>query len=248
MFLKNIKQYKIPLLILILIIIILVFYKIVIIEKFTNNDSDLEHIPKIIHQTAPANKEKWHKAWFTCQESWKKQFPDFEYKLWTDEDNLKLIETDYPWFLETYNKYAKNINRIDIIRYFILDKYGGIYADMDYICIKNFYNILPQNKVSIPESPYKHNEHIQNALMCSPKKHSFWMKVINTSKSRMDNNDKIDDILYITGPKLISDVYDENKDDVNILPINTFNPDKNSENFKDDTKLYTKHFCTSVWY
>ena len=57
--------------------------------------------------------------------------------------------------------------------YLILYKYGGIYADMDYMCFKNFYNILPKNKISISESPYKENEEIQNALMISPPNNSF---------------------------------------------------------------------------
>lgn len=52
----------------------------------------------------------------------------------------------------TYEDFYKNINRID--RYFILYKYGGIYADMDYKCFTNFYNILPSNKISISESLY----------------------------------------------------------------------------------------------
>jgi hypothetical protein len=57
---------------------------------------------------------------------------------------------------------------------------------MDYMCIKNFYDKLPQDKVSISESPYKNNKYLQNALMCSPRKHPFWMKVINTSTKRLE--------------------------------------------------------------
>lgn len=213
-------------------------------EGFTENK---QSIPKIIHQTAPADKSKWHKEWAQCQESWKRQFPDFEYKMWTDEDNLKLIETDYPWFLDTYKKYSKNIMRFDIIRYFILDKYGGIYADMDYMCIKNFYDKLNPGKVSISESPYTFNEYLQNALMCSPKGHSFWMKVITKSKARMDKNDNTEHVLYISGPQLVSHTYEENKNDVDVLPIKEYNPDKNSKEFNEHDKIYTKHFGTATW-
>ena len=237
----------------IIIIIIILIVLIVLIgylnnkkDLFTNNNS-VNEIPKIIHQTAPANKDKWHKDWFKCQESWKKHFPDFEYKMWTDEDNENLIKTDYPWFLDTYTKYENKINRIDIVRYFILDKYGGIYADMDYICIKNFYNELPKDKVSISESPYKENEIIQNALMCSPKKHSFWMKVITEGKKRWDNNDNRDKVLYIAGPQLVSKIYEDNKDDVNVLPFNKYNPKKNTDEFNNDNNLFTKHFFTNTW-
>jgi mannosyltransferase OCH1-like enzyme len=222
-------------------------------KQFFDKNIEINTIPKIIHQIAMADKTKWPKEWFDCQETWKKQFPDFEYKMWKDDELGKLIETDYPWFLETFNKYPKKIQRIDIVRCFILDKYGGIYADMDFMCIKNFYNNLPKNKVSISESPSS-MEYLMNSLMCSPKKHPFWMKAINKSKNRMENEKNniknksyLESVLYTTGPQLISHTYDENKDDVNVLPLNEYNPYKNSPDFNDDSKLYTKHFCTAMW-
>ena len=244
------KKY-INIIILILILLALIIYLNNQKELFTNDNinkkNNVDEIPKIIHQTAPADKSKWHKDWFKCQESWKINFPDFEYKMWSDEDNENLIKTDYSWFLDTYNKYENNINRIDIVRYFILDKYGGIYADMDYMCIKNFYKELPKDKVSISESPYKENENLQNALMCSPKKHKFWMKVIAEAKLRWDNNINRNNVLYIAGPQLISKVYEDNKDYVNILSFKKYNPKPNSDEFNNNDNLFTKHFFTNTW-
>lgn len=57
--------------------------------------------------------------------------PDFTYKLWTDELALDFIKTHYPWFLPTYLGYKFDIQRADVIRYFVLHKYGGIYMDLD---------------------------------------------------------------------------------------------------------------------
>lgn len=247
--LNNNKSIQKLLILLLLSTVIIILSVIIFRIKKTKQieNFNIAHIPKIIHQTAPADKGKWHKNWITCQESWKKHFPDFEYKMWTDEDNYNLIKTDYNWFLDMYNKYDKNIHRVDIIRYFILDKYGGIYADMDYMCLKNFYNELPQDKISISESPYKHNEYLQNALMCSPKNHSFWIKVIIESQRRWENNENKDDVLYITGPKLITKLYENNKNEINVLPINKYNPDKNSKEYNDDANLFTKHLGTAVW-
>lgn len=232
------------LILIILIILIVLYYKKKPspIERFNSGIN----IPKILHQTAPADKSKWHREWFECQASWRQHFPDFEYKLWTDEDNLNLIKNDYPWFLETYNKYPKNIMRIDIIRYFILDKFGGIYADMDYICIRNFYMNLPQDKISISESPFP-GEYLQNALMCSPKGHTFWMKVIKKSKARLEKIENNSNVLYITGPQLVSDVYNDNKANIHVLPKDEFNPDKNSQFFNDHGKIYAKHLTTATW-
>ena len=217
-------------------------------KYYKNFSSNIpSNIPKIIHQTAPSDKNKWHPIWHTCQESWLTHFksPEYEYRMWSDEDLDNLIKTDFNYFYDIYKSYSKNINRIDIARYFILYKYGGIYADMDYKCFNNFYNIIPSDKISISESPYKYNEHLQNALMISPKNHPFWIKVINEAIPRSKDETKNEDILYQTGPVLISDVYFKNKDMVNVLPKELWNPHKNDTN---ETNIITKHYGSVVWF
>ena len=57
--------------------------------------------------------------------------------LWTDEDNLQLIKDHYPWFLDTFVGYKENIKRADAVRYFILHRYGGIYMDLDFGCLRH---------------------------------------------------------------------------------------------------------------
>ncbi|KMU79388.1 mannosyl phosphorylinositol ceramide synthase SUR1 [Coccidioides immitis RMSCC 3703] len=51
--------------------------------------------------------------------------------LWTDEKADAFIESQYPWFLETFRNYRYPIQRADAIRYFVLTYYGGIYIDLD---------------------------------------------------------------------------------------------------------------------
>lgn len=209
---------------------------------FKNLDNNI--IPKIIHQTAPANKSKWDKIWTECQKSWFEKFPypEYEYKMWNDKDLDNFIKNDFPWFYDTYINYDVNIKKIDIARYFILYKYGGIYADMDYMCMKNFYHLLPSNKVSISESPHIKNEYIQNALMASNINNPFWIEVINESKNRIKMP-----ILKSTGPQLLSDVYFLNKNLVHILKKEKFNPSpKSKEKFNSDI-VYAKHFGSCSW-
>lgn len=191
------------------------------------NNNFRPEIPKIIHQTAPKDQTKWHPIWFKCQTSWKTYFKDFTYMMWTDEDLDNLIKTDFSWFYDIYKSYDRNISRIDIARYFILYKYGGIYADMDYECFENFYDRLNQAKVSISESPYTRNEYLQNALMISPKKHPFWKLVIAEAENRFNSKkgaSSHSDVLYNTGPVLISDVYFSNFDYVIPLDYKLWNP------------------------
>ena len=122
---------KIYIVICILIMIILSIQNNNTKENFNKYDK----IPKIIHQTwksrdLPDNFKKWSKII-------KDLHPDWEYKLWTDEDNRNFIKNHYSWFLKTYDNYDVHIKRVDAVRYFYLYHYGGVYIDLDFICLKN---------------------------------------------------------------------------------------------------------------
>ncbi len=90
-------------------------------------------IPKIFHQiwVGPLKPPAIFKK---SQESIKKYHPDWEYKLWTDAD----IE-DFKLFNKKYYEKSKNYGeRSDIFRYEILYRYGGVYVDVDFVCLKPF--------------------------------------------------------------------------------------------------------------
>ncbi len=87
-------------------------------------------IPKIIHQIWIGDFVPEELKQF--QESWKLYHPDWEYKLWTQDDiphlslyNKKLIEI------------AENPAELsDLLRYEILYQQGGVYIDMDFECLQ----------------------------------------------------------------------------------------------------------------
>lgn len=88
-------------------------------------------IPKIIHQiwvgpnTPPA-------IFKDSQESMKRLHPEWEYKLWTDADipGFKLYNQEFYDAAKNYGAKA------DILRYEILSRYGGVYLDIDFVCIR----------------------------------------------------------------------------------------------------------------
>lgn len=89
-------------------------------------------IPKKIHQIwlgSPFPNK--YKVW---AESWKKLNPDYEYKLWTDSDvdSLNLPNK------KAYDAIPNNGPKSDILRFHILNKFGGIYVDTDFECLKSF--------------------------------------------------------------------------------------------------------------
>ena len=196
-----------------------------------------DKVPKIIHQTAPSDKSKWDPMWFKCQETWRKKFPDWEYKMWTDEDLDNLVKKHFKWFYPTYSGYDKTIKRVDSARYIILYLYGGIYADMDYECFENFEDVIKQGKVSIAESKFINNsifrESHQNALMISPALHPFWINVFKNLEIYKD----FDNVIFSTGPHIITKTISEVDDNL----YSSMDYRKFTENG------FAKHHGTSSW-
>jgi mannosyltransferase OCH1-like enzyme len=164
-------------------------------------------IPKIIHQTwktsdIPLKCRKW-------VESWKKLHPDYEYKLWTDNDNRELIKKHYPKFLRIYDNYNHGIYRADIARYIIIYHYGGLYVDLDFECLKNMDKLLKDNTCFFAYEPAEHfingKPKICNALFASEKHNPIFIEFLRTAYNR-----SIKDItrspVYLTGPEMITSV------------------------------------------
>ena len=168
-------------------------------------------IPKIIHQTAPEDREKWPEIWGRYQITWQTKHPDFQYILWTDEDLDRFMKTEYPDFYPMYMKYDVHIKRVDVARYFILYHYGGIYADMDTECVRRFYDHLPPGKVSVAESSWP-GERYQNALMASPRGHPLWLGVFRDLRANaptcVSNGGGNSAVVECTGPGCIQRAID----------------------------------------
>ena len=85
-------------------------------------------------------------------ESWKKQNENWKiHILRKDYDNLvHFVELKFPWIINIYNNYTKNIQRCDTIRYMLMYEYGGIYTDIDVIAkltLNNLFNMYPSANV-----------------------------------------------------------------------------------------------------
>ncbi|OBT84788.1 hypothetical protein VE02_06921 [Pseudogymnoascus sp. 03VT05] len=96
--------------------------------------SDLSSIPKLLHQSwktneLPAKFDKWSKV---CRE----KHHDWEWVLWTNEDNLNLVRKYFPWLEETYLALPGDIYRADFARNLYMYIFGGVYADLDTDCLR----------------------------------------------------------------------------------------------------------------
>ncbi len=159
-------------------------------------------IEKIIHQTWKSRDiphDVYRKEWV---DSWKTLHPGWEYVLWTDEDNRALIRQEFPWFLETYDRYPAAIHRADVIRYFILYARGGVYADLDYLCLKNLEPLLGDHRLVLSymgkDMSFLHC--LTNAIMASSRGLPFWRKVFCELQKVSGRATIVEDL---TGPMLL---------------------------------------------
>ena len=81
------------------------------------------HMPRLFHQswssaTLPAKFEQWS---LSCRE----MNPGYEWVLWTDKDNRRLVEKYAPEFLEKYDGLKSEIYRADAVRNLYMFIFGG---------------------------------------------------------------------------------------------------------------------------
>ncbi|GMH75108.1 hypothetical protein TrST_g5010 [Triparma strigata] len=126
--------------------------------------------------------------------------------IWTDSSCLTLFTELSPSLLKTYTS-LKTIEKIDTCRYLFLREFGGVYHDVDFEVLEDFWNVLPQG-VGLVESPYRYNERVQNSLMSSSVGHRFWDDVLEEVSRRKEKNIEKPfgiGVLQTTGPSMLSD-------------------------------------------
>ena len=239
--------------------VVLLVIVVVLVILFLILKPNSKGIPKIIHQTAPDDKSKWPAVWYKCQESWRRNYPDYEYRMWYDADLDNFMKEKYPEYWPMYQNYPRKIQRIDVARYFILYEYGGIYADMDFECVRPFMDRVDDSKVGVAESQHleDNGEELQNALMISPEKHPFWLEVFKDLKEHADDDVGGDAApIWKTGPYVMIRTYHAHPDLMQPLPRDNFAPktvphSSGQETFTDEQRdnpnIFTVHHGTFTW-
>lgn len=82
----------------------------------------------------------------------------------------------YPHLLSVYNNYDRKIKKIDMVRYLMLDHYGGVYLDMDMTCLRPFRTLSDNSKDFTVAT--QGIEEYANAFMASPPHHPLSSEVI----------------------------------------------------------------------
>lgn len=202
----------------------------------------MSYIPKIIHQTWKDHNipDKWKKS----KQQWTYLHPNWTYILWTDNDIRNHIATYHPQFLELHDSYEYPIQRVDMIRYFILYDYGGVYSDLDLYPTKNIESFLYNNTDYFVFSA--NSDCFTNALMISRKKSNIMKEIINNLKQSYYNPPwwsfgKHLKIMNTTGPLFLTRILLNTQYSYCVLPKTKFNPYSVTEEFTEDKKNVIIH-------
>ena len=135
-------------------------------------------IPRVLHQTWKTRDVP--QEWRAYRQSWLEQHPLWEHRLWTDDDNRRLISERHSWFLPTYDAFARDIQRVDAAKYFILYTCGGVYADLDCECVKPVDPLVERGGALVGRTP---DGVIDAAFLASPAGHPFWKETFRQMQS-----------------------------------------------------------------
>ncbi|HTH83008.1 MAG TPA: glycosyltransferase [Mucilaginibacter sp.] len=190
-------------------------------------------IPKIIHQTWKDTNIPAHLS--PLAETWKSNHPDWEYILWTDEANESFIKKYHPDFLSVYQSLPHAIQRVDLVRYFILYEFGGVFIDLDFECLINISPLLINEQCVLGIEPEQHCERHQkelivcNAFMACCAQNDFFKSICNEFKTTIytaAHKYAWLEILESTGPFKLTRIYNayNNKHAVKLLSSDLIYP------------------------
>ena len=242
---NNIKNHIIFLILVIIIFFIFYLlnyflkYKVVVYEKFENNN-----IPKIIIQTWKTknipNKYK------NDVESIKKLNSDFQFLFFSDEDIDFFLKNNYPEYYKTYQKLPVKIQKIDFFRYIAVYHYGGFYFDLDmtglyplkeilkYDCVFPVDQKITKTKCNLKRWKKYCDANVETILgqyaFGAKPNNKFIKELIDEIHKNIDlyiekfktEGKKLQYVYSSTGPDFVTDVYIKykNKNNIHILNYN----------------------------
>ncbi|KAJ3299711.1 hypothetical protein HDU76_006243, partial [Blyttiomyces sp. JEL0837] len=222
------------------------------ILSYVNDAHRTGVIPKVLHfmkYDSPGDQPLFD-SWM---ESCKKANLGWGVRVWSPEQNRKLVELKYPWLLPTYDTLHDNITKNDLSILLYMHHYGGAYISPDTECLRGFDEgyIQPTSQVIL----IKKNDMYPNKVLLSRKGHPLWLWHVNEIQYNLDQDPnsniedktgwrlfkftvKVFDQFGVAGPTRVDGLDVRNGDNIYPLDWNKINDfptcDNNSPNYNSD--------------
>lgn len=127
-------------------------------------------INKIIWQTHNFKEEDLPHHINLCMQTWKMVNPGWEHKYVSHEDREIFIKEKYPNFYSLYQELEPALYKADLWRVLVVYEFGGVYADMDSVCVKPLdYMLKDCNSNTLITEKNNRGSDINNAMFAAPK-------------------------------------------------------------------------------
>lgn len=197
-------------------------------DNWKTNTTVNSPIPHIIHQVwigseFPEKYREWANSWTKINKNW-------EYKLWTEDNLLPLMnDQQKKWYFKTSSFGPKS----DLARFLVLSKFGGIYCDTDFECLKSFDDFCNTTTL-FAGTIFNSKPEIAGGIVGAVPHHPLIEKTLELLTSNDITTSKTLDILEGTGPAFFTRcIFDNttllNSSDV-FLPTHYLYPFPNYEN------------------
>ena len=180
----------------------------------------MNNIPKIIHQIQEETQPLFSDFFSNLSQSWVENHPLWQYKLWSLHDIKELIHCEFPHFATFCDNNLNNKLLLEISRYFILYREGGIFVDSDIECIEPFDDIVKDKQCCFSYVPQLSSKKIISDSLIISKRESLFLKFII---ERLDSNLNC---LVEEGIFFLNKTYSlyDCKDEVEIISSSIINP------------------------
>jgi len=160
-----------------------------------------------MHQSyKSSDPQTWQWGWKYQRQTWIDLHPDWRFIFWNDEQNHLLAKcTGYEDVLEG----RSGIQQADLSRLLYLKEYGGLYADMDYISLRNheqLYN-LGRNQVNLQQILLQGREDQVIGFewgYARNQQHPLWAFCLNMARGQKGDAKRKGCPIWYTGPKFLN--------------------------------------------
>ncbi len=174
-------------------------------------------IPKIIHQIWLGSPVPEKYKYF--MNSWKVKNPDWKYVLWTDKELHAFKMINKPLF----DKSTLWGTKADLLRYEILERFGGVYVDVDFECVRSMDELVYSHSFFAGIADF---DYVNNAIIGAAPHHPLIKRVVRHLQTKTQTDIQNHE-WQITGPFFLNYVcynYFKTHDDGMIYPMKFFYP------------------------
>ena len=192
-----------------------------------------------------------------CLASWHQHMPDWEYMRW-DESNFDIVEA--PLYVRQAYKARKFAFVSDYVRLWALEKFGGLYMDVDFMVYRPFDDLMDKYAAFAGYEGSKRQPVMQGVIASEP--HGAWVTdMLSTYATRpfikpdgsldlLSNTGYFTDRLESQGMLIDGvekDVYVDNIFFLHVFPVHYFCPVLTTGEDVRNEETYCEHMGESSW-